>query len=98
MQPVFSFKLRGAYNKIGPACAGASSSAASICASAGNHAQGVALSAAKLGCRAVIVMPDTTPGIKIDAVKRPRRRGGAGRRLLRRRLRQGAWNWRNPRS
>ena len=44
-----------------------------ICASAGNHAQGVALSAAKVGCRAVIVMPTSTPGIKIDAV---RQRGG----------------------
>jgi threonine dehydratase len=40
-----------------------------ICASAGNHAQGVALSAAKVGCRAVIVMPTSTPGIKVDAVK-----------------------------
>lgn len=72
MQPVFSFKLRGAYNKI----AGLSSERLKrgvICASAGNHAQGVALSAAKIGCRAVIVMPETTPAIKIDAV---RRRGG----------------------
>jgi threonine dehydratase len=49
-----------------------------ICASAGNHAQGVALSAAKVGCRAVIVMPTTTPQIKIDAVKRGRRSGAAG--------------------
>jgi cysteine synthase len=44
-----------------------------ICASAGNHAQGVALSAQKLGCRAVIVMPTTTPQIKVEAVKK---RGG----------------------
>ncbi|MFT3962297.1 threonine ammonia-lyase, biosynthetic [Propionivibrio sp.] len=68
MQPVFSFKLRGAYNKI----AGLSSERLKrgvICASAGNHAQGVALAAAKVGCRAVIVMPTTTPAIKVDAVK-----------------------------
>ena len=68
MQPVFSFKIRGAYNKM----ANLSSQAMKrgvICASAGNHAQGVALSAAKLGVRAVIVMPSTTPQIKIDAVK-----------------------------
>ncbi|MDR1708283.1 MAG: threonine ammonia-lyase, biosynthetic, partial [Candidatus Accumulibacter sp.] len=67
MQPVFSFKLRGAYNKI----AGLSPARLKrgvICASAGNHAQGVALAAAKVGCRAVIVMPTTTPAIKIDAV------------------------------
>ena len=68
MQPVFSFKLRGAYNKI----AGLSPERLKrgvICASAGNHAQGVALAAAKVGCRAVIVMPTTTPAIKVDAVK-----------------------------
>jgi threonine dehydratase len=68
MQPVFSFKLRGAYNKM----AGLPPAALKrgvICASAGNHAQGVALSAKKLGARAVIVMPTTTPGIKIEAVK-----------------------------
>ena len=68
MQPVFSFKLRGAYNKI----AGLSSERAGrgvICASAGNHAQGVAMAAARIGCRAVIVMPTTTPAIKVDAVK-----------------------------
>ena len=72
MQPVFSFKLRGAYNKI----VGLSPERLKrgvICASAGNHAQGVALAAAKVGCRAVIVMPVTTPTIKIDAV---RARGG----------------------
>ncbi|MCH2220797.1 MAG: threonine ammonia-lyase, biosynthetic, partial [Dechloromonas sp.] len=72
MQPVFSFKLRGAYNKIASLSAEKLKRGV-ICASAGNHAQGVALSAAKLGCRAVIVMPESTPGIKIDAV---RRRGG----------------------
>ena len=72
MQPVFSFKLRGAYNKI----VGLSPERLKrgvICASAGNHAQGVALAAAKVGCRAVIVMPTTTPAIKVDAV---RARGG----------------------
>lgn len=68
MQPVFSFKLRGAYNKMANLSADALNRGV-ICASAGNHAQGVAMSAQKLGCRAVIVMPTTTPQIKIDAVK-----------------------------
>ncbi|MES2580534.1 MAG: threonine ammonia-lyase, biosynthetic [Pseudomonadota bacterium] len=68
MQPVFSFKLRGAYNKMANLSAEALKRGV-ICASAGNHAQGVALSAQKLGCRAVIVMPTTTPLIKINAVK-----------------------------
>lgn len=68
MQPVFSFKLRGAYNKMASLPADALARGV-IAASAGNHAQGVALSAQKLGCRAVIVMPTTTPLIKIDAVK-----------------------------
>ncbi|HEY9192273.1 MAG TPA: threonine ammonia-lyase, biosynthetic [Methyloversatilis sp.] len=67
MQPVFSFKLRGAYNKIAQLSDEARARGV-ICASAGNHAQGVALSAAKVGCRAVIVMPTTTPRIKVDAV------------------------------
>ena len=67
MQPVFSFKLRGAYNKIAHLTP-AQRKRGVICASAGNHAQGVALSAQKLGLRAVIVMPTTTPQIKIDAV------------------------------
>ncbi|MDO9285394.1 MAG: threonine ammonia-lyase, biosynthetic [Aquabacterium sp.] len=66
-QPVFSFKLRGAYNKMAHLSAEALAKGV-ICASAGNHAQGVALSAKKLGCRAVIVMPVTTPKLKIDAV------------------------------
>ena len=66
-QPVFSFKLRGAYNKMAHLSAEALAKGV-ICASAGNHAQGVALSARKLGCRAVIVMPVTTPRLKIDAV------------------------------
>ena len=67
LQPVFSFKLRGAYNKM----AGLPSARLKkgvIAASAGNHAQGVALAAQRLGCRAVIVMPITTPRIKVDAV------------------------------
>jgi threonine dehydratase len=67
MQPVFSFKLRGAYNKMAYLSASALERGV-ICASAGNHAQGVALSAQKLGTRAVIVMPATTPRIKVDAV------------------------------
>ncbi len=67
MQPVFSFKIRGAYNKMAHLTP-AQRKRGVICASAGNHAQGVALSAQKLGCRAVIVMPTTTPQIKIDAV------------------------------
>ncbi|WP_310384628.1 threonine ammonia-lyase, biosynthetic [Roseateles sp.] len=66
-QPVFSFKLRGAYNKMAHLSPEALAKGV-ICASAGNHAQGVALSAKKLGCRAVIVMPVTTPKVKVDAV------------------------------
>ena len=69
LQPVFSFKLRGAHNKIAGLDA-AERARGVICASAGNHAQGVALSAARMGIRAVIVMPTTTPSIKIDAVSR----------------------------
>ncbi|MBS1138192.1 MAG: threonine ammonia-lyase, biosynthetic, partial [Proteobacteria bacterium] len=68
MQPVFSFKLRGAYNKMAH-LSSAQLARGVIAASAGNHAQGVALAAQKMGCRAVIVMPTTTPRIKIDAVK-----------------------------
>jgi threonine dehydratase len=67
-QPVFSFKLRGAYNKMAHLSAEELKRGV-ICASAGNHAQGVALSAHRLGARAVIVMPVTTPQMKIDAVK-----------------------------
>ena len=67
-QPVFSFKLRGAYNKMAQ-LSPAQLEQGVICASAGNHAQGVALSAQKLGSRAVIVMPTTTPQLKIDAVR-----------------------------
>jgi threonine dehydratase len=72
MQSVFSFKLRGAYNKMAQLTP-AQLRRGVICASAGNHAQGVALSAKTLGCRAVIVMPTTTPALKIEAV---RARGG----------------------
>jgi len=68
MQPVFSFKLRGAYNRMANLPADQLGRGV-IAASAGNHAQGVALSARKLGCRAVIVMPVTTPQVKIDAVR-----------------------------
>jgi threonine dehydratase len=67
MQPIFSFKLRGAYNKMSQ-LPPASLRRGVIAASAGNHAQGVALSAQRLGCRAVIVMPVTTPRIKVEAV------------------------------
>ena len=67
-QPVHSFKLRGAYNKMAH-LSPAQLKKGVICASAGNHAQGVALSARKLGARAVIVMPTTTPGVKVDAVR-----------------------------
>src|SRR5215510_15368379 len=66
-QPVFSFKLRGAYNKMAHLSAEQLSKGV-ICASAGNHAQGVALGAHKLGARAVVVMPVTTPQLKVDAV------------------------------
>lgn len=68
LQPVFSFKLRGAYNKM-VNLPSAVLKRGVIAASAGNHAQGVALAARKLGCRAVIVMPQTTPEVKIDAVR-----------------------------
>jgi len=67
-QPVFSFKLRGAYNKMAHLTAEQLARGV-ICASAGNHAQGVALAARKLGCQAQIVMPVTTPRLKVDAVR-----------------------------
>ncbi len=69
LQPVFSFKLRGAYNKMAH-LSPAELKRGVICASAGNHAQGVALAAQKLNCKATIVMPVTTPKIKVDAVVR----------------------------
>ncbi|MGA0242699.1 MAG: threonine ammonia-lyase, biosynthetic, partial [Candidatus Marinamargulisbacteria bacterium] len=69
LQPVFSFKCRGAHNKIRQLSANQKKRGI-IAASAGNHAQGVALSAQTLGLNAIIVMPQTTPSIKVDAVKR----------------------------
>ena len=79
-QPVYSFKLRGAFHKLHKVAAQHKASAAAaveqgakapgvVCASAGNHAQGVAMSASKLGLNATIVMPITTPEIKVAAVK-----------------------------
>lgn len=72
LQPVFSFKLRGAYNKM-VHLSEEERAKGVVAASAGNHAQGLALSALKLGVKATIVMPKTTPQIKVDAV---RSRGG----------------------
>jgi threonine dehydratase len=77
-QPVFSFKLRGAYNKMAHLSA-ADLKRGVIAASAGNHAQGVALAAAKLDCKAIIVMPTTTPQVKIDAVSA---RGGSSVKIV----------------
>lgn len=68
LQPVFSFKLRGAYNKMAKLSADQRERGV-IASSAGNHAQGVALAAERLGCRAVIVMPITAPQVKVDAVR-----------------------------
>ncbi len=68
LQPVFSFKLRGAYNKI-VSLSPEQAARGVITASAGNHAQGVALAAHKLGIKALIVMPKTTPEIKVKSVK-----------------------------
>ncbi len=69
LQPVFSFKLRGAYNRIRNLAAG-ERRAGVVTASAGNHAQGVALAATRLGIDSLIVMPRTTPRIKVAAVER----------------------------
>lgn len=69
LQPVFSFKLRGAYNRISQLTESQRQRGV-ICASAGNHAQGVALSGQKLGVPTIIVMPTTTPDIKVEAVRR----------------------------
>ena len=69
LQPVFSFKLRGAYNKMHRLSA-AQRERGVIAASAGNHAQGLAMAAQRLGVTATIVMPRTTPAIKVDAVRR----------------------------
>jgi threonine dehydratase len=68
LQPVKSFKLRGAYNRMAQ-LSPAQLAAGVVCSSAGNHAQGVALAAARLGADALIVMPTTTPGIKVAAVR-----------------------------
>jgi threonine dehydratase len=68
LQPIFSFKIRGAYNRIA-SLSDDQRARGVVAASAGNHAQGVAFSARRLGMRAVIVMPRTTPEIKVDAVK-----------------------------
>jgi len=68
LQPVFSFKIRGAHNRMAQLTE-AERRRGVICASAGNHAQGVALSASRLGIRALVVMPTTTPAIKVNAVK-----------------------------
>lgn len=68
LQPVFSFKLRGAYNRMSQ-LSEAEKARGVVCASAGNHAQGVALAAHKMGISAIIVMPKTTPPIKIEAVR-----------------------------
>ena len=68
LQPVFSFKIRGAYNKVAQ-LTDEEKARGVIAASAGNHAQGLALAAQKLGIKAVIVMPKTTPEIKIKAVR-----------------------------
>ena len=69
LQPVFSFKLRGAYAKLQSLSAGERARGV-ICASAGNHAQGVALAARHLGIDAVVVMPNITPEIKVNAVRK----------------------------
>lgn len=68
LQPVFSFKLRGAYNKL-LQLSQAQRDKGVVAASAGNHAQGLAMAAAKMGVKAIIVMPRTTPQIKVDAVR-----------------------------
>lgn len=68
LQPVFSFKIRGAYNKMAQLSESQKEKGV-ICASAGNHAQGLAESARLMGVDATIVMPKTTPGIKVSAVR-----------------------------
>ena len=69
LQPIFSFKCRGAYNKMA-SLSDEERARGVVAASAGNHAQGVALAAQKLGVQATIVMPVTTPSIKVEAVRR----------------------------
>jgi threonine dehydratase len=68
LQPVFSFKIRGAYNRLAQLTP-AERAAGVICSSAGNHGQGVALAGRRMGVRAVVVMPRTTPSIKVEAVR-----------------------------
>lgn len=68
LQPVFSFKIRGAYNKMAK-LGSVERSRGVIASSAGNHAQGVAMAARHLGCHAVIVMPETAPAVKVEAVR-----------------------------
>jgi threonine dehydratase len=68
LQPVFSFKLRGAYNKMQRLTAEERQRGV-VAASAGNHAQGLAMAAQRMGVKATIVMPRTTPAIKVDAVR-----------------------------
>ena len=84
LQPVFSYKLRGAYNRIAH-MSDAERARGVIAASAGNHAQGVAFAARHLGLRALIVMPQTTPEIKVEAVRALGRGSRPRRRQLRRR-------------
>ena len=81
LQPVFSFKVRGAYNKLRNLTE-AEREVGVIAASAGNHAQGLALAAKHMGVSATIVMPQTTPSIKVDAVKRRGSKSGIKRRCL----------------
>ena len=69
LQSVFSFKCRGAYNRIFNLQAQQPDLRGVVCASAGNHAQGVALAASTLGLHAIIVMPQTTPEIKVNSVR-----------------------------
>ena len=74
LQPVFSFKLRGAYNRMVHLTAEEKARGV-ITASAGNHAQGVALAASRLKCRAVICMPITAPSVKVESMLRSCRKG-----------------------
>ena len=69
LQPVFSFKIRGAYNKMA-SLTDAQKAVGVVAASAGNHAQGLAMAAREMGVKATIVMPKTTPDVKVNNVKR----------------------------
>ena len=69
LQPIFSFKIRGAYNRM-VNLTPEEARCGVVASSAGNHAQGVALAAKRLDIKATIVMPSTTPNIKVDAVRR----------------------------